>query len=491
MTEPNKIHLGNLAHHVRSDDLKAAFERFGEIVNIELKRRYGFITFADSSSANEAASTMNGELLLGAPMRVDIARARIEDDVCRKEVGMAIGGTAATMMTEDAIVVADLDILHVNAIRTVVEAHVVIDEEDRLQDHIHDVGDTVRHDQDPTPDLATDITDVLTEEIEAEQDQPRESGTEAEAHGDGIEANLGTDQDLTEGETGAEVGALNEAKEAELPQSRGQINQSRDHRRVRREEVTSMSREEKREAQVNLEAVHLPTNIEGFFRDEQEHDMYNALISHQQFQCFAIMSLPSYGDNLLWFGLTNLMPKYYCDYCDAKLTHDSINVRRNHCNGKKHKLAVRKYYEQFLPLLKQQQSMNQPFPGIPPAMPQPFPQNMPLGLNPQMPMIPGQSNPQMPPMPNMPFFFPPNFFPGLPNQPGLLPTQQFPPGFPQVPISGMGAPGQPGLLPMPMMPMNPAMFSQPKPTDTSGQNQQAGLLPDPVQPVQPPPPPTS
>jgi U1 small nuclear ribonucleoprotein C len=42
------------------------------------------------------------------------------------------------------------------------------------------------------------------------------------------------------------------------------------------------------------------------------------------------------------------MPKYYCDYCDVFLTHDTLNARRSHNKGWKHKTNVRAYYSQFL-----------------------------------------------------------------------------------------------------------------------------------------------
>ena len=35
------------------------------------------------------------------------------------------------------------------------------------------------------------------------------------------------------------------------------------------------------------------------------------------------------------------MPRYYCDYCDAYLTHDSASVRRQHNVGFKHKARRR------------------------------------------------------------------------------------------------------------------------------------------------------
>ncbi|OMO59736.1 Zinc finger, U1-type [Corchorus olitorius] len=42
-----------------------------------------------------------------------------------------------------------------------------------------------------------------------------------------------------------------------------------------------------------------------------------------------------------------IMPRYYCDYCDTYLTHDSLSVRKQHNAGYKHKDKVRIYYQQF------------------------------------------------------------------------------------------------------------------------------------------------
>jgi len=38
------------------------------------------------------------------------------------------------------------------------------------------------------------------------------------------------------------------------------------------------------------------------------------------------------------------MPKYYCDYCDVYLTHDSTSVRKAHNSGRNHLQNVRDYY---------------------------------------------------------------------------------------------------------------------------------------------------
>ncbi|GFT51351.1 u1 small nuclear ribonucleoprotein C [Nephila pilipes] len=42
------------------------------------------------------------------------------------------------------------------------------------------------------------------------------------------------------------------------------------------------------------------------------------------------------------------MPKYYCDYCDTYLTHDSPSVRKTHCNGRRHKDNVKFYYQLWM-----------------------------------------------------------------------------------------------------------------------------------------------
>ena len=42
------------------------------------------------------------------------------------------------------------------------------------------------------------------------------------------------------------------------------------------------------------------------------------------------------------------MPKYYCDYCDSILTHDSQAGRKQHNHGRKHQENVRQYYSQWI-----------------------------------------------------------------------------------------------------------------------------------------------
>ena len=47
-------------------------------------------------------------------------------------------------------------------------------------------------------------------------------------------------------------------------------------------------------------------------------------------------------------GLQDNMPKFYCDYCDTNLTHDSLSVRKTHCSGRKPKENVKDYYQKWM-----------------------------------------------------------------------------------------------------------------------------------------------
>eukprot|EP00188_Purpureofilum_apyrenoidigerum_P001879 Plantae.Rhodophyta-Purpureofilum_apyrenoidigerum.ctg20867.p1 GENE.Plantae.Rhodophyta-Purpureofilum_apyrenoidigerum.ctg20867~~Plantae.Rhodophyta-Purpureofilum_apyrenoidigerum.ctg20867.p1 ORF type:complete len:149 (+),score=25.51 Plantae.Rhodophyta-Purpureofilum_apyrenoidigerum.ctg20867:221-667(+) len=42
------------------------------------------------------------------------------------------------------------------------------------------------------------------------------------------------------------------------------------------------------------------------------------------------------------------MGKYYCDYCDVYLTHDSPAVRKQHNDGNRHKQCVCEYYREYV-----------------------------------------------------------------------------------------------------------------------------------------------
>ncbi|KAB5572644.1 U1 zinc finger-domain-containing protein [Coniochaeta sp. 2T2.1] len=41
------------------------------------------------------------------------------------------------------------------------------------------------------------------------------------------------------------------------------------------------------------------------------------------------------------------MPKFFCDYCDVYLTHDSMSVRKAHNSGRNHLRNVVDYYQRM------------------------------------------------------------------------------------------------------------------------------------------------
>ena len=162
------------------------------------------------------------------------------------------------------------------------------------------------------------------------------------------------------------------------------------------------------------------------------------------------------------------MPRYFCDYCDVYLTHDSAPGRKQHIRGWKHRENVKQYYEQYMKAFYEQNSgmgmmplgmamgslgaltagrapvgllgMQRPgvapplaLMGAPGSIPRPplgYPRP-PLGVPPPMGSIPPPPRPPgFPPMGGLPMGFPPP--PGsIPPPPGSVPRPPFPmSGFP-------------------------------------------------------------
>ncbi|XP_009787966.1 U1 small nuclear ribonucleoprotein C-like [Nicotiana tabacum] len=151
------------------------------------------------------------------------------------------------------------------------------------------------------------------------------------------------------------------------------------------------------------------------------------------------------------------MPRYYCDYCDTYLTHDSPSVRKQHNAGYKHKANVRSYYLKFEEeqtqilidqKIKERLGQAAAYQQIGAAYNQhlaAFP-----GQRPRLPMIP-------PPMLPVPGAMPPQLVPGA--RPPILPIPvPGPPGYsvvpPTAPIAGQ-------VLPVSSLPMQPSSLLAP------------------------------
>jgi len=78
---PRKLFVGGLSWSTTDDGLRAAFERFGDIVEAKVitdresgrSRGFGFVTFARDESAADAISQMNGVQLDGRTIKVNEA----------------------------------------------------------------------------------------------------------------------------------------------------------------------------------------------------------------------------------------------------------------------------------------------------------------------------------------------------------------------------------------------------------------------------------
>ncbi len=87
-----KIYVGNLSSKVTEDDLKEAFEAFGQLASVTLvkdrstgdSRGFGFIEMPAKAEAQAAIEGLNGTDLLGKTVTVNEARPRPENDRNRK-----------------------------------------------------------------------------------------------------------------------------------------------------------------------------------------------------------------------------------------------------------------------------------------------------------------------------------------------------------------------------------------------------------------------
>ncbi len=81
------IYVGNLPREAKEDDLREAFEAFGEVSSVKIitdrftgdSRGFGFVEMSNSSEAQAAISGLDGKDLKGSNLRVNEARPRRDD----------------------------------------------------------------------------------------------------------------------------------------------------------------------------------------------------------------------------------------------------------------------------------------------------------------------------------------------------------------------------------------------------------------------------
>ena len=95
-----KIYVGNLSYEVSEDDLKEAFEAFGQVESVSIikdkysgqSKGFGFVEMPAEAEAQSAISDLNGKELKGRTLNVNEARPRTESRGGRGGYGGGRGG---------------------------------------------------------------------------------------------------------------------------------------------------------------------------------------------------------------------------------------------------------------------------------------------------------------------------------------------------------------------------------------------------------------
>lgn len=82
-----KIYVGNMSYSVTEEDLKQAFEAFGEVASVSIikdkmsgqSKGFGFVEMGSAEQGQAAISGMNGKELKGRKLNVNEARPRQDD----------------------------------------------------------------------------------------------------------------------------------------------------------------------------------------------------------------------------------------------------------------------------------------------------------------------------------------------------------------------------------------------------------------------------
>lgn len=84
MNMNNRLYVGNLSYDTTSDALRACFAEFGEVTESHVvtdretgrARGFAFVTMSTAADATAAVAGLNGAMLDGRAMRVNVAEAR-------------------------------------------------------------------------------------------------------------------------------------------------------------------------------------------------------------------------------------------------------------------------------------------------------------------------------------------------------------------------------------------------------------------------------
>ncbi len=79
-----QIYVGNLSFNTNEGDIRAAFEKFGEVSSAKIvmdrdtgrAKGFGFVEMGDQASADKAISALDGTELDGRNIKVNIAKPK-------------------------------------------------------------------------------------------------------------------------------------------------------------------------------------------------------------------------------------------------------------------------------------------------------------------------------------------------------------------------------------------------------------------------------
>ena len=94
------IYVGNLSNEVTEEDLKQAFETFGEVESVKIikdkytnrSKGFGFVEMASKAEGQSAIDGLNGKEIKGRALNVKAARPRAESRGGRGGYGGGRGG---------------------------------------------------------------------------------------------------------------------------------------------------------------------------------------------------------------------------------------------------------------------------------------------------------------------------------------------------------------------------------------------------------------
>jgi len=94
------IYVGNLSYEVTEEDLKQAFETFGQVESVNIikdkfsgrSKGFGFVEMPDKANAQSAINELNGKELKGRTLNVNESRPRTESRGGRGGYGGGRGG---------------------------------------------------------------------------------------------------------------------------------------------------------------------------------------------------------------------------------------------------------------------------------------------------------------------------------------------------------------------------------------------------------------